>query len=279
MTRAMASPFTSGALRVKLTTLFSDDEKGSFINAMLYVNANDLKFEEEPAGGFHSAMIDVLAGTFDIDGQQIESVDRTWRIRLPEKTYNEILRTGLLYLAHVPVKKAGPYQMRVVLRDATSRELGSATQFIEVPDLKQGRLTLSGIALSAKAARSATAGETGEGQLTVDDPEGSPAVRILKSGETLIYTYHVMNARLGADKKPQLESQLRLFRDGKQVFATMPAALGGDKPPNPKIVISTGSLQLAKVPPGNYILQILLVDKLQKGKDGIAAQAIDFQVR
>ena len=279
MTRAMASPFTSGAVRVKLTTLFSDEENlGSTINAMLHVDAHDLKFNEEPDGS-RSATIDVLAGTFNIDGDQVDSVDRTWQIRLPEKSYNEILRTGLVYLAHVPVKKAGPYQMRVVLRDATSHELGSATQFIEVPDLKTGRLTLSGIALAAEGAQSAPAGQTGEGQLTVDDPEGTPAVRIFKSGETAIYTYHVMNAHTGPDKKPQLESQLRLFRDGRQVFASMPAAIGGGIPPNPKRMFSIGHLQLAMVPPGNYILQILLVDKLQKGKGSIATQAIDFQVR
>jgi VWFA-related protein len=279
MTTAMASPFTSGAVRVKLTTLFSNDEKdGSYINAMLHVDAHDLKFNEE-SEGFHSATIDVLAGTFDIDGHQVDGLDRTWQIRLPEKGYNEVLRTGLLYLAHVPVKKAGPYQMRVVLRDSASHDLGSATQFIEVPDVKNGRLTLSGIALAAEGARSAVSGETAEGQLAVDDPEGTPAVRVFKSGQTAIYTYHVMNARVGPDKKPQLESQLQLFRDGRQVFASMPAAIGGDKPPNPKRVISTGTLQLAKVPPGNYILEIVLVDKLRNGKGSIATQAIDFQVR
>jgi VWFA-related protein len=279
MTRAMTSPFTSGAVRVKLTTLFSNDEKdGSYINAMLHVDAHDLKFNEE-SDGFHSATIDVLAGTFDIDGQQVDGLDRTWQIRLPEKGYNEVLRTGLLYLAHVPVRKAGPDQMRVVLRDATSHELGGATQFIQVPDIKNGRLTLSGIALAAEGSRSAVSGETAEGQLAVDDPEGTPAVRVFKSGQTAIYTYHVMNARIGPDKKPQLESQLQLFRDGRQVFASMPAAVGGDKPPNPKRVISSGTLQLARVPPGNYILQIVLVDKLRKGKESIATQAIDFQVR
>jgi hypothetical protein len=59
----------------------------------------------------------------------------------------------------------------------------------------------------------------------------------------------------------------------------MPALIGGDKPPNPKRVISSGQLQLARIPPGNYILQIVLVDKLRKGQDNLATQTIDFQVR
>src|SRR5262249_26241805 len=44
MARAMASPFSSGAVRVKLTTLFSNDKQGSYIVAMLHVDAHDLKF-------------------------------------------------------------------------------------------------------------------------------------------------------------------------------------------------------------------------------------------
>ena len=35
--------------------------------------------------------------------------------------------------------------LRAVLRDASSERVGSASQFIEVPDIKKNRLTLSGI--------------------------------------------------------------------------------------------------------------------------------------
>ena len=58
----------------------------------------------------------------------------------------------MVYSVHVAVKKPGAYQMRVVLRDATSEQFGSASQFIEVPDIDKGRLALSGIVLRAEAA-------------------------------------------------------------------------------------------------------------------------------
>ena len=51
------------------------------------------------------------------------------------------------YLAGIGIK-AGAYQMRCVLRDGTTEHVGSATQFIEVPDVSKGRLTLSGIVMS-----------------------------------------------------------------------------------------------------------------------------------
>lgn len=42
------------------------------------------------------------------------------------------------------VKKPGAYQLRVALRDVASGRIGSAWQFVEVPDMSQGRLALSG---------------------------------------------------------------------------------------------------------------------------------------
>ena len=58
----------------------------------------------------------------------------------------------MVYSVHVPVKKPGAYQVRVVLRDATSELFGSASQFIEVPDIGKGHLALSGIVLRNEAA-------------------------------------------------------------------------------------------------------------------------------
>src|SRR5262249_40671431 len=210
------SPFSTGDVRVRLTTLFSNAEKqGSYINAMVYIDAHDLTFKEEP-GGLHTGRIDLVAMTFDADGQKVEGIDRTWEFRFTDKRYEEILKNGLVYSAHVPVKKAGPYQMRVVLRDATSQQLGSATQFIEVPDVGKNRLTLSGIVLAAAQPQTQVSGDPAEGQVAAVDPNGTPAVRIFKPGGSIVYAYQILNARADRDRKPQLAVQLRLFRDGQQ---------------------------------------------------------------
>src|SRR5215470_12976661 len=145
LVKALASPFSTGSLRVRLTTLFSNGEKqGSFINVLLHIDAHDLTFKKEDDGS-RTDVVDVAAVTFDADGRQIDGVDRTYRFHIPEQSYEEVLRKGLVYSAHLPVKKAGPYQMRVVLRDDANAQLGSATQFIDVPDVSKDRLYLSSI--------------------------------------------------------------------------------------------------------------------------------------
>src|SRR5262245_16308895 len=115
--------------------------------------------------------------------------------------------------------------MRVVLRDANTQRLGSATQFIEVPDVGKGRLTLSGIVLAAEQPKAPAPGEAVEGQVAEGDPNGTPSVRVFKPGASLVYAYQILNARSDRDKKPQLALQLRMFRDGQQVFATMPSPI------------------------------------------------------
>ena len=64
-----------------------------------------------------------------------------------------IEKLGLLYSVSLPVKRPGVFQMRAAVRDATSGGLGSANQFIEVPDLSKGWLALSSIALRAQVSK------------------------------------------------------------------------------------------------------------------------------
>jgi VWFA-related protein len=279
LVRALVSPFSTGSLRVRLTTLFSNDEKqGSFINVLLHIDAHDLTFKKEEDGS-RSDVVDVAAVTFDADGRQIDGVDRTYRFHIPEQSYEEVRRKGLVYSAHVPVKKAGPYQMRVVLRDDTNQQLGSATQFIDVPDVSKDRLFLSGILIGADQTQTQPAGLSAEGALPADDPDGTPAVRIFKPGTAITYAYQILNARAGRDKKPELETQMRLFRDGRQVYSSMPAPVSTEKLENPRRLLGAGRMQLTQIPPGQYVLQIVISDKLRKEKDRVASQSIDFEVR
>jgi hypothetical protein len=279
LVQALVSPFSTGSVRVRLTTLFSNAEpQGSFINVLLYIDAHDLAFKQEDDGS-RSDLVDVAAVTFDADGHQVDGVDRTFRFRFPGDAYDNVLKKGIVYSAHVPVKKAGPYQMRVVVRDDTNQQLGSATQFIDVPDLSKDRLVLSSIMLGANQPQSSATTATAEGAVAADDPDSTPAVRIFKGGTVMAYAYQILNAHADRDMKPELESQIRLFRDGQQVYASTPAPVTADRQSNPKRLIGAGHMQLKEVPPGDYVMQIVIADKLRKEKDSVATQSIDFQVR
>jgi VWFA-related protein len=265
LAKALVSPFTTADLAVRLTTLFANSDKdGSYLKAMLHFDARDLTFTDQP-DGTHSAMVDIAAVAFDQNGDAAETVNKTWSIRLRNEAYDEVLRKGLVYSVPLPVKRAGAYQLRIALRDDTSQKVGSAMQFVEVPDVKNGRLALSGIVISADPP-------------VPDDPEGTPAVRIFRSGGAFSYAYEILNVPVIEKERASLASQIRLYSDGQLVFEGPSSLLnisGGDA----KRLAVGGRMQLTKIPAGDYVLQVAVFDSVRKDKSRIAAQAIDFEVR
>jgi len=278
ITRALTSPFSTGDVRIRLTTLFAHTDKdGSEINALLFIDARDLTFDQEPDGS-RTSLVDIAAVTFDVDGQQVDGANRTWRFRVAEKNYEEVLKTGIVYSLRVPIKKSGAYQMRVALRDSTSQRFGTATQFIEIPDVKKGRLALSGIILGAGQSPPASDTNSAEGVLVANDPNGTPAVRIFKNGSNLVYAYEILNARPDRNKKYQLDIETRLFRDGEQVYAS-PSSKVTEPEKKERRLFGIGQLQLSQIQPGDYVLQVIVTDRLASEKNRIAAQAMNFEVQ
>jgi len=278
--RAMTSSRGSDALHLRLTTLFSHAAKsGPFLNSMVYLDPRELKFSDEPDGA-HKAVIDLVAMTFGEDGQQVDASDKTWTIRLKGEPYHSVLNQGMVYSIHVPVKKPGAYQVRVVLRDAATELLGSASQFIEVPDINKGRLALSGVVLRAEQSQAAKSLESAEGEQTDEDPMGTPAVRKFKQGTAITYGYQILNAQTDAGKKADLEVQTRLFHDGEQVYAGKPSPLLVQDQPDPGHLVGGGRMKLgAAMAPGDYVLQVIVADKLAKDKYRFATQSIDFEIQ
>jgi hypothetical protein len=266
MAKALASPFMTSALNVKMTTLFSQTEKqGAVINVLLYLDANDLKFSDEPDGS-RSALIDLGIVTHDENGQISANVDKSWRLSYTKSAYEEVLKTGIVYSTAVPMKKPGPYLLRIALRDANSEKLGSATQFVEVPDMKDDRLVMSGIVMSRTT-----------GSNENDEIAGTPAVRNFRSGSTISYAYEILNSP--SESQSRLQAQIRLFREGQLVYLSPQSPLQLDSKPDKKRFAITGQLALTKVSPGTYVMQIVVSDPQRKDKGATATQAMDFQVK
>lgn len=264
--KALVSPFAASDIKVRLTTMFAhSDVGGSHLQTLLYFDAKDLTFKEE-ADGARSSAVDIALVTFNENGDPAETVHKTWNVRVTKERYEDILKKGMVYSALVPVKKSGPYQLRAAVRDAASEKLGSAMQFVDVPNVDGGRLALSGIAIAVDP-------------VVEDNPEGTPAVRVFKSGQAITYAYEILNAEGNARQKPQLETQVRLYRNGEIVYDAPPAALNAATDPNADRLIVKGRMRLTKIPAGDYVMQVVVLDNLRKDKNKLAAQAIDFEVR
>ena len=274
LTKALTSPFASDDVRVRLTGLVYPSPKvAASITAMLYFDARDVTFKESPDGR-RVAEVDIVAVTFDADGQPVDTMSRTGKLDVTKEVYAGLLKSGFVYGLEVPVKKPGSYQLRAVLRDTATQRTGSAMQFVNVPDFKNGRLTLSGIVLAEETQK---AGERDQSP-TAPQP-GSPARRVFTPGATVVYAYQVLNPRMDSDKKTQLDSRIRLFRNGQQVYESNAQDVDqGNVKLDSKRLGVAGRLPLLKLQQGSYVLQVIVQDNNRHDKYRIAAQSIDFEV-
>jgi VWFA-related protein len=274
---ALTSPFGSRGLNVRMTALFANSAKaGSWINALLYIDAKGLRFEDQP-DGTHRAVIEVLSATFTENEKVEDPSSKTYTITLKDARYEQALRSGFTYMLRHQVKKPGGYQMRIAARDAASLQIGSASQFIEVPDVSKGRLALSSIMLRDAAGLAPAAPE---GQAVPDNPLGTAADRSFVPGEPVLYAFQILNARTGADKQPQLEMEARIFRDGVQINESKPHAPDTTQQGDAAHLLAGGEFRLGTaMKPGDYVLQVIVTDKLAAPDYHSASQWMDFEVR
>lgn len=289
---ALTSPFASGGLDLRLTSVFLNDPTyGSFVRSLIHVDGNSLTFADEADGG-HKATIDVAAVTFDDGGAVVDQRFRTESVQVRGEQYRTARRDGITFGINLPIKKPGAFQLRIAVLDVPSDRVGSANQFIEVPNLSKNRLTLSGLYLASNTTRrlsnAASQGAPGAtstpvssanvGEVSDSEVQTGPAVRSFRPGMMIDYGYEAYNVRLDrATGRAQLQMQVRLFRENQQVFGSPTMNVTGQ--PNAKRVVAIGHLQLGQnLKPGDYVLQVIVTDVSEKDKKRIASQWIPFEI-
>jgi len=275
MATALFSPFAAKDIRVRLTPLFAEREKiGPFVQTLLHVDARDLKFNDD--AGKYKAQVDVVMATFSADGVPVDLTQRTLSLELSENDYRTCLERGALFTLAHRVKKAGGYQFRAVIRDVNANKLGSVNQFIEVPDLKKRHLALSGIVLHEVHPNTPPVLSAGE----MGIPTDGWSAREFRPGTELAYDYEIMNPRREqTSQKPKLQAQIRLMREGKQLFESKLANVGTLDGDDSKYFAVQGAFRLGNhMEPGSYVLQLFVTDDLAPQKYKTATQWIDFEV-
>jgi hypothetical protein len=186
----------------------------------------------------------------------------------------------MIWGIHFPVAKPGPYLVRAALRDAATEGVGSAEQYVEVPDIENGRLALSGIVLQEAAAQAAPAkADLAQAPAPSEDITAGAARRSFRRGALLAYGYQIINAKTDAGQHPELEVQTRLFHNGEQVLDGKKALAPAAGASGSQTLMADGRVALgANMPPGEYVLQVTVTDKLAKSKFNTATQSMNFEI-
>lgn len=283
MMKALSSPFGQNGIDLKLNALFGRDEKlEPFVRSFLHVDGKDLKFVDTEKEGEKKAVFDVLAVNFGENGVPVDQISKTYTLTVRGDGYKRILEEGFVYNFIFPIKKPGAYQMRVAIRDANNFNIGSANQFVEVPDLKKNKLILSGIVLENLTQKQWS---NLQKNIPPDSEEDQPnptqdiSLRRFKRGTILRYGNEIYNAKLDKTQKPDINTKIRIFRDGKIILDGKLAELNLLNQQNMKRLPILGAIFLGdELLPGDYVLQIIAIDNLAKKKDKLSTQWIQFEI-
>lgn len=278
---AIASPLPNSGLDIKLTAFFGNKvSEGSFVRTFLHLDGEQLSFVDEP-NGIKKGVFDVVAVTLNEKNEVVEDFNGTHTIRFPAANLADVRQNGLIYTAEIPVKKPGTYNFRVAVRDVTSKQLGSAGQQIEVPDLKKNNLVLSELTIGEVALRDGRpvmpSVQKAENAFAAVATVSNPAIRHFRPGATLGYSYKIFNAELDkATRQPKLTVQVRIYREGQVITEGAPQAAQLDPQTDLARISDYGHVRLpAEALTGDYALQIIIKD-LQTNKT--TSQWIDFEV-
>jgi VWFA-related protein len=304
---ALFSPFGARDVTAQMTSFFfnlpnpnrkqkNDPEDLSFVRSFFHIDASNLTFKDADKGD-KVLKLEIATFTFNENGAVVEQHGRAFELRLDEARYRMAIRRGFNYTDDFMIKKPGAYQFRAVIRDPETGRMGSAGQFIQVPDLSKNRLELSGLVLSSirtESDKQSTSPPTGPptgsptnpptGSPTDaeerDDIQPTPNVRRFSRDSVIDYGAFVYNATPDPKTgKPQLTTQLEIYREGKVLHQLEPRPIDPAEVADPKRLECGGRLKLTSFPPGDYVMRLIVTDQLAKQKYERAEQWMDFSVR
>ncbi|HKX26798.1 MAG TPA: VWA domain-containing protein [Blastocatellia bacterium] len=278
---ALFSPFGARDLSLQMTSFFFNDQAaGSFVRSLFYIEPSQLTFKEDPERkGLKTLKMELVAFTFNESGQIVDQHGRAFTLSFDEPRYQTAMRQGIYYTNNFEVKRPGAYQFRAVLRDPETGRLGSAGQFIQVPDLTKNRLSLSGLILAAPDLPAADPkAAPAPAQPPADETQPSPAVRRFSPRGTIAYGAAVYNSTIDPPTgKPRLTQQVEVYHEG-QVIYTGPIR-EVNIPEDTKLIDCQGIIKLTDFPTGDYMMHLIVTDTLAKQKYARTDQWMDFSVR
>lgn len=224
------------------------------------ISARGLNFRRTPEGKYQTTL-DVAGFVFDQLGRARGGISQTINADLTEDKHRQALAHGIGYTASTQLEP-GYYQVRLVVREAGTGNLGTVSRYFEVPDLSNKQLTMSSLLLYEANPQDAKAAPLALGES-----------RAVSRKNDLRYAAAIHNAKTEGGKH-QLRSQMTISQNGRVLFQEpeQPITSQGAQ------AVKVGQLGLSRVQPGRYTLTLSVTDPLADKRRQTVTRSIDFVV-
>ncbi|HEY8226965.1 MAG TPA: VWA domain-containing protein, partial [Pyrinomonadaceae bacterium] len=255
--RAIRASYPSRGIPVILSLGYMDKpEEGLMLAASVQIE-RPLGNSQE-AKGTGDADLDLMGVVSDDSGNILTSQKQ--KLTIPANlTANA---ASVVVTFQFPKLAPGLRQVRIAARDSKSGRVGSTSQWIEIPKLNQGNLSLSSVFLTEAAPN--------------DSPQKAkikPDARFSKTAKLRFRTY-VYNAAISASSQ-NISMQLEFRREGQMLIQTPPISVTTQGVKDLARIPVDGEFPLQDFPTGRYELTIIVTDLSTKKN---ASQRVKFVI-
>jgi VWFA-related protein len=261
---ALHSLYPKVALQTSLAlNYFNLPSRGTFLTASIQVDLGT------PVGGGKAQpveQVEVAGALYDDRGEVKNVFQRSLGISPGAATAANAPPAApesdhVVLNTHLPVKP-GIYQVRIATREPRSGRTGSATQWIEIPDIGKGKLAMSSVYLGEQTNEEAAA--------TKDAAKADLPVlvavdrRLARTSRMRFFTYIYNAARAPGGGSPDIALQVQVFRDDQPVITSPLSKLKTDGMTDLTTLPYAAEIPLASLATGSYALQITVIDRISK---------------
>jgi hypothetical protein len=228
------------------------------------------------AGDKEAATIDLAGVVVNDQGKTAASFRTSLNVtHLDSVPQND---AGVVYTYKTPLAP-GLYQLRAAARDRRSGKVGSASQWIEIPDLSKHQLTLSSLLLGAQVVDVKPKADPAKGGTAAAEPQVLFSVdRRFKKASQLGFWIFTYNATRGSNASvPELTAEIEVFSNtnSQPVMKSPVRKLDLTGMDDLQRIPFGSQFSLASLPAGRYELNVKITDQIAKAS---ATQRLSFQV-
>lgn len=233
------------------------------VDINMLIEAKNLSFTPS-ADGKQQTSFDVAGFVYDQFGKLRGGFSETVTASLSPADYQRALKEGLTYSAGTELP-SGYFQFRGVVREASTGRMGTISRYLEIPNVANGKLTMSSIYLFAVDA---------PGKAANDQPLPMLSLRQIPRNKELRYATVIYNAKRDGSKI-RVRTQLVISQGGNILFKEPEQDVNGTDPAK---ILKFGQLGVSRVKPGRYVLTLIVTDLLADKKFQTISRSIDFTV-
>jgi VWFA-related protein len=196
-----------------------------------------------------TARLDLLGAVVDEHGKPLASFDQNLSVKPRELKQANARAVIYNHQFNLP---AGLYQIRVALQEAKTGRIGTAMQWLEVPDLKSAQFSLSSLFVG-----DVDGSAVQSGKLSVNAAHRFPQASRLGF---FVYINNAARNSTGSD----VALQIQVFRDEQPVITKPLIKVETLSATSAQPIPYGEDLSLQDLPIGRYVLQITVIDRIAR---------------